>query len=172
MASTIPQVQRCFACLIAMCMDASLTLRSNWSCVTGKAFSPSASSASAAEVIQHAEAMDLQEISAHVTVETTPNVAQQQTVQQPELPPRGIYLRSGSGQGTLSSNILSDILLGRWRLSLILFGRVFLEDVGVEPGSVIYELNGFPVKEAKFRRYMEKLRNAQQKDLTLSKMWE
>ncbi|XP_038119605.1 E3 ubiquitin-protein ligase hyd isoform X3 [Culex quinquefasciatus] len=138
------------------------------------AFSPSASSASAAEVIQHAEAMDLQEISAHVTVETTPNVAQQQTVQQPELPPRGIYLRSGSGgpggQGTLSSNILSDILLGRWRLSLILFGRVFLEDVGVEPGSVIYELNGFPVKEAKFRRYMEKLRNAQQKDLTLSKM--
>ncbi|KAL9698315.1 hypothetical protein quinque_001756 [Culex quinquefasciatus] len=138
------------------------------------AFSPSASSASAAEVIQHAEAMDLQEISAHVTVETTPNVAQQQTVQQPELPPRGIYLRSGSGgpggQGTLSSNILSDILLGRWRLSLILFGRVFLEDVGVEPGSVIYELNGFPVKEAKFRRYMEKLRNAQQKDLTMSKM--
>uniref|UniRef100_A0A1Q3FUI0 HECT-type E3 ubiquitin transferase n=1 Tax=Culex tarsalis TaxID=7177 RepID=A0A1Q3FUI0_CULTA len=134
------------------------------------AFSPSASS-SAAEVIQHAEAMDLQEISAHVTVETTPNV--QQTVQ-PELPPRGIYLRSGNGgpggQGTLSSNILSDILLGRWRLSLILFGRVFLEDVGVEPGSVIYELNGFPVKEAKFRRYMEKLRNAQQKDLTLSKM--
>ncbi|KAL1395990.1 hypothetical protein pipiens_010835 [Culex pipiens pipiens] len=144
--------------------------------ITRRAFSPSASSASAAEVIQHAEAMDLQEISAHVTVETTPNVAQQQTVQQPELPPRGIYLRSGSGgpggQGTLSSNILSDILLGRWRLSLILFGRVFLEDVGVEPGSVIYELNGFPVKEAKFRRYIEKLRNAQQKDLTMSKMWE
>nr|XP_029736104.1 E3 ubiquitin-protein ligase hyd isoform X6 [Aedes albopictus] len=129
-------------------------------------FSPSAS-ASAAEVIQHAEAMDLQEISAHVTVETTPNV--QQTVQ-PELPPRGIYLRSGNSQGPLNSSILSDILLGRWRLSLILFGRVFLEDVGVEPGSVIYELNGFPVKEAKFRRYMEKLRNAQQKDLTLSKM--
>lgn len=111
--------------------------------------------------------MDLQEISAHVTVETTPNV--QQTVQ-PELPPRGIYLRSGNSQGPLNSSILSDILLGRWRLSLILFGRVFLEDVGVEPGSVIYELNGFPVKEAKFRRYMEKLRNAQQKDLTLSKM--
>ncbi|XP_062562215.1 E3 ubiquitin-protein ligase hyd isoform X7 [Armigeres subalbatus] len=129
-------------------------------------FSPSASS-NAAEVIQHAEAMDLQEISAHVTVETTPNV--QQTVQ-PELPPRGIYLRSGNSQGSLNTSILSDILLGRWRLSLILFGRVFLEDVGVEPGSVIYELNGFPVKEAKFRRYMEKLRNAQQKDLTLSKM--
>lgn len=131
-----------------------------------QSFSPSGST-STAEVIQHAEAMDLQEISAHVTVETTPNV--QQTVQ-PELPPRGIYLRSGSSQGSLNSSILSDILLGRWRLSLILFGRVFLEDVGIEPGSVIYELNGFPVKEAKFRRYMEKLRNAQQKDLTLSKM--
>ncbi|XP_055611780.1 E3 ubiquitin-protein ligase hyd-like isoform X2 [Uranotaenia lowii] len=127
-------------------------------------FSPSASTST--EVIQHAEAMDLQEISAHVTVETTPNV--QQTVQ-PELPPRGIYLRSGN-QTSLNSSILSDILLGRWRLSLIMFGRVFLEDVGGEPGSVIYELNGFPVKEAKFRRYMEKLRNAQQKDLTLAKM--
>ncbi|XP_058822733.1 E3 ubiquitin-protein ligase hyd isoform X2 [Topomyia yanbarensis] len=125
-------------------------------------FSPSTNATT--EVIQHAEAMDLQEISAHVTVETTPNV--QQTVQQ-ELPPRGIYLRSGN---QMNSSILSDILLGRWRLSLILFGRVFLEDVGIEPGSVIYELNGFPVKEAKFRRYMEKLRNAQQKDLTLSKM--
>ncbi|EAT42542.1 AAEL005930-PA [Aedes aegypti] len=83
------------------------------------------------------------------------------------------YTTSGNQvtvQGPLNSSILSDILLGRWRLSLILFGRVFLEDVGVEPGSVIYELNGFPVKEAKFRRYMEKLRNSQQKDLTLSKM--
>ncbi|XP_053696945.1 E3 ubiquitin-protein ligase hyd isoform X2 [Sabethes cyaneus] len=130
----------------------------------GPSTSFSSSASTTTEVIQHAEAMDLQEISAHVTVETTPNV--QQTVQ-PELPPRGIYLRSGN---QMNSSILSDILLGRWRLSLILFGRVFLEDVGIEPGSVIYELNGFPVKEAKFRRYMEKLRNAQQKDLTLSKM--
>jgi E3 ubiquitin-protein ligase EDD1 len=111
--------------------------------------------------------MDIQEISAHVTVETTPNV--QQTIQT-DLPPRGIYLRNCANHAALTTNVLSDILLGRWRLSLILFGRVFLEDVGVEPGSVIYELNGFPVKEAKFRRYMEKLRNTQQKDLNLSKM--
>lgn len=40
----------------------------------------------------------------------------------------------------------------------------------MEPGSIISELGGFPVKEAKFRRHMEKLRNAQQRDLTLSKI--
>lgn len=78
-----------------------------------------------------------------------------------ELPPRGVYFRS---------NVTSDLLLGRWRLSLILFGRVFQEDVGMEPGSIISELGGFPVKEAKFRRHMEKLRNGQQRDLTLSKI--
>lgn len=51
-----------------------------------------------------------------------------------------------------------------------LFGRVFMEDVGLEPGSVVSELGGFPVKEAKFRRDMERLRNQQNRDLTLSKV--
>ena len=60
-----------------------------------------------------------------------------------------------------------DHLLGRWRLTLELFGRVFCDDVGAEPGSVISELGGFPVMESKFRREMEKLRNTQQRDLTL-----
>lgn len=60
-----------------------------------------------------------------------------------------------------------DVLLGRWRLALELFGGVFCDDVGAEPGSVISELGGFPVKESKFRREMEKIRNSQQKDLTL-----
>lgn len=60
-----------------------------------------------------------------------------------------------------------DVLLGRWRLCLDLFGRVFCDDVGAEPGSVISELGGFPVKESRFRRDMEKLRNSQQRDLTL-----
>lgn len=106
--------------------------------------------------------METQEISAHVTVETTPSV--QQTVQ-PELPMRGAYFREKSG-----NIITSDFLLRRWQVSLILFGRVFLEDVGMEPGSIISELGGFPVKETKFRRHMEKLRNAQQRDMTLSKM--
>lgn len=42
-----------------------------------------------------------------------------------------------------------------------------MEDVGLEAGSVVSELGGFPVKEAKFRRDMEKLRNSQQKDITI-----
>lgn len=100
-----------------------------------------------------------QEVSANVTIETTNTPGPAQLVQ--ELPPRGVYFRS---------NVTSDLLLGRWRLSLILFGRVFQEDVGMEPGSIISELGGFPVKEAKFRRHMEKLRNGQQRDLTLSKI--
>ncbi|VVC25628.1 Hypothetical protein CINCED_3A013222 [Cinara cedri] len=67
-------------------------------------------------------------------------------------------------------SVSHDLLLGRWRLTLDLFGRVFMEDVGLEPGSVVSELGGFPVKEAKFRRDMEKLRNQQNRDLTLSKL--
>ncbi|KAG7270745.1 LOW QUALITY PROTEIN: hypothetical protein CRUP_010579 [Coryphaenoides rupestris] len=56
--------------------------------------------------------------------------------------------------------ISHDMLLGRWRLSLELFGRVFMEDI-------LTELGGFEVKESKFRREMEKLRNLQSRDLAL-----
>ncbi|XP_015788176.1 E3 ubiquitin-protein ligase UBR5 [Tetranychus urticae] len=72
---------------------------------------------------------------------------------------------------SLLGNIIQyDILLGRWRLTLELFGRIFVDDVGTEPGSVIRELGGFPVKEAKFRKEMEKLRTSQQRDLNFSKV--
>lgn len=91
------------------------------------------------------------EISAHETVETSP-------------------VESARTISTIGTNISHNILLGRWRLSLDLFGRVFMEDVGLEAGSVVSELGGFSVKEAKFRREMEKLRNSQQKDITLSKV--
>ncbi|XP_059478559.1 E3 ubiquitin-protein ligase UBR5 isoform X3 [Neocloeon triangulifer] len=90
---------------------------------------------------------------AHVTVETSPPA---------EVPQRPLL--------SLSQSVSHDLLLGRWRLALDLFGRVFMEDVGLEPGSVVSELGGFPVKEAKFRREMEKVRNAQQRDLVLNKM--
>ncbi|KAB5532947.1 hypothetical protein PHYPO_G00125920 [Pangasianodon hypophthalmus] len=40
-------------------------------------------------------------------------------------------------------------------------------DVGAEPGSILTELGGFEVKESKFRREMEKLRNLQSRDLAL-----
>lgn len=83
-----------------------------------------------------------------------------------EFPPRGLHLCSF----LCDELILSDLLLGRWRQALDLFSRVFMEDVGLEPGSVICELGGFSVKEARFRRNMEKLRNGQQRDLVLTKM--
>nr|CAH7746807.1 unnamed protein product [Callosobruchus chinensis] len=102
--------------------------------------------------IPQPETLENQEISANVTVITTPSV-------QPEIP-----------RPTIGQSVSHDLLLGRWRLSLDLFGRVFMEDVGLEPGSIVSELGGFPVKEAKFRRDMEKLRNNQQRDLTLSKI--
>ncbi|XP_076270049.1 E3 ubiquitin-protein ligase hyd isoform X5 [Rhynchophorus ferrugineus] len=97
------------------------------------------------------ETLENQEISANVTVVTT-NVTQE------------------LNKPTIGQLVSHDLLLGRWRLSLDLFGRVFMEDVGLEPGSIVSELGGFPVKEAKFRRDMEKLRNNQQRDLTLSKI--
>merc|ERR1719192_1886336 len=91
------------------------------------------------------------EVSANVTVETS----------RPRGAPAG---------NSLGVSVPHDILLGRWRLALDLFGRVFVDDVGLEPGSIINELGGFPVKEAKFRREMEKLRNSRTVDLTLSKI--
>ncbi|CAL7941705.1 unnamed protein product [Xylocopa violacea] len=71
---------------------------------------------------------------------------------------------------SIGTNISHNILLGRWSLSLDLFARVFMEDVGLEAGSVVSELGGFSVKEAKFRRAMEKLKNAQQRDINLLKV--
>merc|ERR1719278_1390262 len=95
------------------------------------------------------------EVSANVTVETS----------RARVGPAG----GGLGLG-LGLTVPHDILLGRWRLALDLFGRVFVDDVGLEPGSIINELGGFPVKEAKFRREIEKLRNPRTVDLTLSKL--
>jgi len=62
----------------------------------------------------------------------------------------------------------ADVMLGRCRLTLELFSRVFLEDVGAEPQSVLYELGGFEVRESKFRKEMERLRQAQSVDLQLN----
>eukprot|EP00096_Caligus_rogercresseyi_P012405 TRINITY_DN5185_c0_g1_i1.p1 TRINITY_DN5185_c0_g1~~TRINITY_DN5185_c0_g1_i1.p1 ORF type:complete len:2971 (-),score=851.59 TRINITY_DN5185_c0_g1_i1:151-9063(-) len=70
----------------------------------------------------------------------------------------------------LGVSVPHDILLGRWRLTLDLFGRVFIDNVGIEPGSIISELGGFPHKEEKFRREMEKLRNCRTQDFVISKI--
>ena len=73
----------------------------------------------------------------------------------------------GRATNVFGNLVPTETLLGRWRLTTDLFGRVFCDDVGAEPGSVISELGGFAVKESKFRREMERLRNSQQRDLTL-----
>ncbi|XP_028164187.1 E3 ubiquitin-protein ligase UBR5 isoform X5 [Ostrinia furnacalis] len=117
----------------------------------------------AGELLSAADPLESQEISAHVTVETTG------LPPPPLLPPLSAPAPPRACP-SLGASVSHDLLLGRWRLSLDLFGRVFTEDVGLEPGSVVAELGGFPVKEVKFRRDMEKLRNSQQRDLTLHKM--
>lgn len=128
-------------------------------------------------MIQHAESMDIQEISANVTVETSHDSNTTTRQSHESMAPRGQFFRTilppiapSTSFGYSLPPPTWDLLLSRWRLSLDLFGRVFMEDVGLEPGSIVYELRGFPVKEARFRRHMEKLRNAQQRDLTLLKM--
>ncbi|XP_037871964.1 E3 ubiquitin-protein ligase hyd isoform X5 [Bombyx mori] len=117
----------------------------------------------AGELLSAADPLESQEISAHVTVETTGLPLQ------PVLPTLNAQNQPRACP-SLGASVSHDLLLGRWRLSLDLFGRVFTEDVGLEPGSVVAELGGFRVKEVKFRHDMEKLRNSQQKDLTLHKM--
>lgn len=72
-----------------------------------------------------------------------------------------------SGGGFLDSIGHSATLLSRWCLSLEFFGRHFSGDVGAEHRSYILELGGFTVKEARFRKHMERLRNSERRDLTL-----
>jgi len=67
----------------------------------------------------------------------------------------------------ICSTTSANSLLSRWRLCVEMFGQAFLEDVGCEPSSVLNELGRFDVKETKFRREMERLRNSTQRDLTL-----
>ena len=101
------------------------------------------------------------EVSANVTIETSQRGAGQS---------KNVKNQQKMGSLIMNFRVPHDVLLGRWRLTLDLFGRVFVDDVGLEPGSIISELGGFPVKEAKFRREMEKLRNSRTVDLTLSKL--
>ena len=101
------------------------------------------------------------EVSANVTIETSQRGAGLS---------KTVKNQQKIGSQLMNLRVPHDVLLGRWRLTLDLFGRVFVDDVGLEPGSIISELGGFPVKEAKFRREMEKLRNSRTVDLTLSKL--
>ena len=107
-----------------------------------------------------------QEVSANVTIETTasPSASSSSRAR------LALVGQQRLGGWTAGQVVPHDALLGRWRLTLDLFGRVFVDDVGLESGSIISELGGFPVKEAKFRREMERLRNSRTQDLTISKI--
>ncbi|XP_071034360.1 E3 ubiquitin-protein ligase UBR5 isoform X5 [Parasteatoda tepidariorum] len=100
------------------------------------------------------------------TITSTASLARDTAASDPAV---GQYSQNRSSN-SISQMFSHDMLLGRWRLSLELFGRIFVDDVGAEPGSVITDLGGFPVKEMRFRREMEKLRSSQQRDLTLTKV--
>ncbi len=58
-----------------------------------------------------------------------------------------------------------EYLLARWRFSIELFVKLFLDDVGNEPGSIINESSGFSAREQRFRHDMERLKNVHQKDI-------
>ncbi len=69
---------------------------------------------------------------------------------------------------TLHSILLNgsyEYLLARWRFSIELFVKLFLDDVGNELGSIINESSGFSAREQRFRHDMERLKNAHQKDI-------
>ena len=120
--------------------------------------STSSSSAAPEVMVVSTEAgnQNTEEVSANVTIETTTTAVTSR--------------KQNNADKSSLPNIPHDVLLGRWRLVLDLFGRVFVDDVGLEAGSIISELGGFPVKENKFRREMEKLRNSRTVDLTLNKI--
>lgn len=61
-----------------------------------------------------------------------------------------------------------ESVMARGRLLLELFSRVFLESVGAEPKSILYELGGFEVREQKFRKEMETNRTNRNDDLCLN----
>ncbi|CAF0980840.1 unnamed protein product [Rotaria sp. Silwood1] len=63
-----------------------------------------------------------------------------------------------------------EYLLARWRFSIELFVKLFLDDVGNEPGSIINESSGFSAREQRFRHDMERLKNTHQKDIRFEAM--
>ncbi|CAF4200335.1 unnamed protein product, partial [Adineta steineri] len=63
-----------------------------------------------------------------------------------------------------------EYLLARWKISIELFVKLFLDDVGSEPGSIINESSGFSAREQRFRHDMERLKNIHQKDIRFESM--
>ncbi|CAF1403794.1 unnamed protein product [Rotaria sordida] len=62
------------------------------------------------------------------------------------------------------------VFFTRWRFSIELFVKLFLDDVSNELGSIINESSGFSAREQRFRHDMERLKNAHQKDIRFEAM--
>ena len=66
-----------------------------------------------------------------------------------------------AGYLTGDQKIGPDGLLNRWRKSVELFARVFMDDVGSEEGSILRQLASFTLRQQKFQKQMEALRQTQ-----------
>ncbi|CAF1506345.1 unnamed protein product, partial [Rotaria sordida] len=85
----------------------------------------------------------------------------------------GLISSNRKRQQTSHSILLNgsyEYLLARWRFSIELFVKLFLDDVGNELGSIINESSGFSAREQRFRHDMERLKNAHQKDIRFEAM--
>ena len=80
------------------------------------------------------------------------------------------FFRQDQTPHSILLNGSHEYLLARWRFSIELFVKLFLDDVGNEPGSVINESSGFSAREQRFRHDMERLKNAHQKDIRFEAM--
>jgi E3 ubiquitin-protein ligase EDD1 len=77
----------------------------------------------------------------------------------------GFDLSNQNEKQSILLNGSYEYLLARWRFSMELFVKLFLDDVGNEPGSIINESSGFSAREQRFRHDMERLKNAHQRDI-------
>ena len=108
---------------------------------------------------------DLPEIQEGIEICVSSNQAEQSTVEKSEV--TYTMRRMPRVPKIVEINFSRDVLLGRWAHSLELFGRVFIEDVGSQPGSLLAEISSFDVREARFKKEMERIRNSQTRDLAL-----
>ena len=61
--------------------------------------------------------------------------------------------------GLTGTKVEPDALLSRWRKTVELFARVFMDDVGSEEESVLRQLASFSLRQSKFQKEMDDLRH-------------
>ena len=71
--------------------------------------------------------------------------------------------KPGYLSGQEGNKVEPDGLLSRWRKTVELFARVFMDDVGSEEGSILRQLASFSLRQQKFQKQMEILRSSVKK---------